>query len=55
MIEKLLNEYYEKFGENYPLSVGDGRSSKEIIKDIKHCIESGEKAESMIYDEDKIY
>ena len=37
-LDKLLDIYFEKFGENYPLSIVDDRDDEEIANEIRECI-----------------
>ena len=55
MLEELLEEYYEKFGENYPLMITSMLSSEEIIDDIRACLESGKPAQPMELDPELDY
>lgn len=41
MLDDLLNEYADKFGENFPIYNFMGVSDDEIIDLVKSCIESG--------------
>ena len=50
-IDAALNKYYEGFGENYPLGISEIRTTDEIISDIEPGIETGDKAEELLYEE----
>ena len=41
MIDKYLNEYLDKFGENFPIFGFMGIPDDEIIKTIKKCLKTG--------------
>lgn len=43
-LEELLNMYFEKFGENYPLQITGEEDDETIIADIKDCIADNEPA-----------
>lgn len=45
MLDELLNEYYERFGENYPLMITSMVSADEVIEDIRKCLINGKRAE----------
>lgn len=53
--EKALNDYYEHFGENYPLGITGTMLEDEVIDDIEHCIESNEKAVDPEYEDGADY
>lgn len=55
MLEKALNDYYEKFGENYPLFIGTDKTEEEIIDEIKTCISNNTLAKAPIFDENCDY
>lgn len=48
-LEELLDEYLEKFDENYPIVITDQRTFKEIISDIEAHLKSGKPAETPKY------
>ncbi len=50
-LEEALKLYYDKFNENYPLGMTDCDTDDKIISDIAFCLESGEKAKEVEYDE----
>ena len=50
-LDVVLNKYYERFGENYPLCISESRTTDEIISDIEPGIETGDKAEELLYEE----
>lgn len=45
MLEKLLAEYKEKFGEPFPMFVVRYLDDEEISKSIQECIDKGEPLE----------
>ena len=55
MIEKALKQYYEVFGQNYPLMITSDKTDEEILEDIERCIASGEPAAEPVYEEDMVY
>lgn len=40
-MDKLLDQYREKFGEQFPLMLVMGMSEDDIIKIIEECLEKG--------------
>lgn len=42
-LDVLIDEYFERFGEMYPLVITDMRSEQEVEKDIERCIRTGKK------------
>lgn len=54
-LEKALNAYFTKFGENFPLCITDCREDAEIIAEIKRCIETDVKAEEPEYEDENEY
>ena len=54
-LDVVLNKYYERFGENYPLCISESRTTDEIISDVELCIETGDKAEMPSYEDDGDY
>lgn len=49
MLEKMLSEYREKFKKPYPLFISGDKTEKEIIEEIKRCINKGEEAKETDY------
>ena len=47
MLGELLKDYYEMFGENYPLMITATVSADEVIEDIRKCLINGERAKPM--------
>lgn len=41
MLEKLLTEYADRFGENFPMFASRGTPEKEIIAILEQCIQDG--------------
>lgn len=54
-LEKALNQYYEYFDSNYPLSPSDNRLESEVISDIELCIETGKEAKEVAFEDDADY
>ena len=54
-LEVVLNRYYEVFQKNYPLCITDDREEKEIIADIKLCIDTGKEAAEPEYEDEIDY
>ena len=54
-LEQALNQYYEYFGENYPLYIARITSDEEETEKILQCIKSGEKAKDPAYESRAIY
>ncbi len=46
MLEQKLNEYAEKFDENFPVFFFRNSSEEEIIKKIDECLEAGKPFEN---------
>lgn len=55
MLEKAMNDYYEKFGKPYPLMIVDDKTDAEIIKEIEECIKNDKEAEPFEYEEGVVY
>ena len=53
--DKLLDMYFEKFGENYPLDIVGDLSDDEIMADIRECISSNTPAKEPEYEKTLIY
>lgn len=49
-MEELLEQYFDVFGDNYPLTPTMQLSNDEIIASIKRCLETHTPAEPMDYD-----
>ena len=54
-LDKALQMYYDKFGENYPLGVADDRDDSEILADIRECIFNNKPAEEPEYEKGLVY
>lgn len=54
-VEKVLNQYYEHFGKNYPLGANGNLADEEIIADIQRCIAEKHDAEQPSYEENADY
>ncbi len=54
-LDNALNEYFAKFGENYPLLITALASTEEIIEDVEACIANGEPKPEPELDEDVDY
>lgn len=44
-LKEAMNKYEEKFDDLYPLYCCMGKDEKDIIEDIKKCLETGKKFE----------
>ncbi|MBQ6439342.1 MAG: hypothetical protein IJJ06_04265 [Mogibacterium sp.] len=55
MLEKALEEYYEHFGQNYPLMITATVDSEAIIADIERCIATNTLAKEFEYEDGLIY
>lgn len=44
-LDKASDEYFELFGENYPLFFTDMRKTEDIIADIEECVKTKKKKE----------
>lgn len=53
-MNKKLDEYRAKFGEQFPLMLVQGMEDREIIKIIDECLESGKPYEPDL-DSDTVY
>lgn len=53
--DKLLDEYFERFGENYPLVITSQVSLSEHAKRIRKCLDSGRKAPEPKYEAGAVY
>lgn len=53
--DKLLDEYFERFGENYPLVITSQVNFDEHAKRIRKCIDSGKKAPEPEYEAGAVY
>ena len=54
-LEKALDEYYEKFDENYPLVITTMMSAEEIIEDVQAAIRNNKKKDPPEYEEGADY
>ena len=54
-LDDYLNEYFERFGRNYPICVVGLLSTEEIIAGIKKCLETNTEAEPLTFDDDLDY
>lgn len=55
LLDKALDKYREAFGKNYPLSVVDIRSEREIAEHIAECIQQGKEATPPEYKKGVLY
>lgn len=53
--DALSKNYFEKFGENYPICIVGQISLKEICKDIEKCLKTGEKKPPLEYEDGADY
>lgn len=54
-MEQKLEEYADRFDENFPLFIVRNMDEDEIIKVIDECLEKGEPYEVKDYDSDVTY
>lgn len=54
-LEKVLNEYAEKFDRNYPLVITSLMSTEDIIKDVRKYIEKGKPKPEPRYRRGEVY
>lgn len=55
-LNKILDIYFSKFGESYPIHRGDARSTEEIIRDVQACIDENRKETPRQYEaEDDVF
>jgi len=53
--DKLLDEYFDRFGENYPIVITSSVNFDDCAKQIRKCIESGKKAPAPEYEDKAVY
>ena len=54
-MEKLINEYLEKFDENFPLFMFMGIDEEEVKRIIKKCIDEDKPYIDLEYDKNVLY
>ena len=54
-MEKALEKYYEHFGENYPLAMGEMKTEAEVIARIDYCIKNNTPEAEPEYDDECDY
>ncbi len=54
-LDEALNAYYNHFGENYPLCITSSKTTEEIIDEIELCIDTNEKADEPVYEDELEY
>lgn len=56
-LEQYLEEYYERFGEGFPMyQLGRGNSEADVAKIVRRCLNEGKDAYELgLVDEDAIY
>lgn len=54
-MEEALQKYYEHFGENYPLGMGNSLTEAEVIERVEYCIKTNTKEAEPEYDDDCDY
>jgi hypothetical protein len=54
-MEEALNKYYEHFGENYPLGMGNSLTEEEVIERVEHCIKTNTKEAEPVYEDEYDY
>ena len=55
MLDKLLNEYVEKFNENFPIFLFRGKEDEEVIKMIQKCIDENKVLDEIELDNEAYY
>lgn len=55
MLDKLLNEYVEKFNENFPICLFRGKEDEEVIKMIQKCIDENKVLDEIELDNEAYY
>lgn len=51
MLDELLREYFDAFGEDYPIMITAMVSADEVIEDIRKCLINGKPATPMELEE----
>lgn len=51
-LNKALQDYIDKFNENYPIVITSNLQEKDIIQDIYRCIENNKKKSNVIVMDD---
>ena len=54
-MEKALERYFEHFGENFPLGMGNRLTEAEVIERVEHCIETNTKEPEPVYEDEYDY
>ena len=54
-LKQMLEEYYIKFGKNFPICITDTSSDDKIIKKIKNCIKNNEEQPELDFEDDFDY
>lgn len=55
MIDKILDDYLEKFGKPYPLGCGHSVSEETMLNEIEEAMRTGVPVPEPQYDEDMDY
>ena len=55
MMEKALERYYEHFGQNYPMAMGNSMTEEEVVARIDYCIKNNTPEDEPEYDNDCDY
>ena len=53
--DNLLDEYFEKFGTDYPIDRTSLMTTEEIMRDVRKCIDTGKKKPEPKYRKGLIY
>lgn len=54
-MEDALNKYYEHFGENFPLGMGNSLTEAEVIERVDYCIKHNKKEPEPVYEDEYEY
>lgn len=55
-LNEILDIYFSKFGEDYPIQRGDARTTEKIIRDVQACIDENRKETPRQYEaEDGVF
>lgn len=54
-MEEALKRYYEHFGENFPLGMGNSLTEAEVMERIEHCIKTNTKEPEPVYEDEYDY
>ena len=51
----MRRKYYDTFGKNYPLQRTGGWNERDVIEDIKKCIETGTETKCVVLKKGMVY